>query len=717
MAQSDNDHGPDLWHYWRIIKKRVWVILGTTLAIAAVAIITTMRKPKVYQATAEIIIAPQAPKALGDSVEVVQLGAGGYWSDTEYYSTQLRILTSFSLAREAVLRFSLQNDVRLVGERGSRGDSEIIDDATEELRGRILVTPVKDSHVFAIAVRGTNRELAVELANDVALVYIDQNLAVKREVTSKAKGWVSKLLDDARHGLDSSETALYAYKKDKNILSISLEDQKNKISKALDAFSTALTDARRRHIELQARRKAVGALVKGDIAKAPSSFVVDSPLIDKLRATYLEEQSKLAGLEERYGPKHTDVVIAQARVKASLGNLQQAADALLKSMDAEIGALQDAEARYADEVAGLTKEAFELGKQEIEYKRLSRDAANAEQVYTQLLKRLNENGLQAQDGANNVRLLDEARLPDVPVEPNLRLAALLGLALGLSLGMVLSFSLEYLDRTVKSQEDIDQLLGLPFLGIVPTVDHLTQADRAWPEMHVFNQPKSTVAECCRVVRTNVLFCSPDKPLKTMIVTSPGSVEGKSMNVLHLGIVMAQSGQRTLLVDTDMRRPRLHKTLRCSNERGVSELIVGDGDIDAAIKSTEVPNLFLLPCGPIPPNPAELLQTERFAALVAALGQRFDRVIFDSPPILAVTDAAILSRVLDGTVLVARSGRTSREALARGHQMLGNVNARVIGVVLNDVNLHNPHYAHYYSYYFEKYAEASAAAMPSGPSGS
>ena len=293
---------------------------------------------------------------------------------------------------------------------------------------------------------------------------------------------------------------------------------------------------------------------------------------------------------------------------------------------------------------------------------------------------------------------------------------MLGLALGLSLGLALTFGLEYLDRTVKNQEDLDALLGLPFLGIIPTVDHIVQSERERPEMHVFTHPKSNVAECCRVVRTNVLFCSPDRPLKTMVVTSAGSAEGKTMNVLHLGIAMAQSGQRTLIVDSDMRRPRLHRTLRCSNERGLSGLIVGEGDIDGAVKSTEVPNLFLLPCGPIPPNPAELLQTERFGALARQLAEKFDRVIFDSPPILAVTDAAILARVVDGTVLVVRAGRTSREAVTRGHQALSNVQSRLVGVVLNDVNLRNPHYAHYYSYYHQKYVDPSPAPAVTGEPG-
>jgi capsular exopolysaccharide synthesis family protein len=221
-----------------------------------------------------------------------------------------------------------------------------------------------------------------------------------------------------------------------------------------------------------------------------------------------------------------------------------------------------------------------------------------------------------------------------------------------------------------------------------------------------------------VVRTNILFCGAARPLNRLLVTSSNPLEGKTMTVLNLGAVMAQSGQRTLIIDTDMRRPRLHKALGMSNEHGISRLILGEDDFDSAIKSTDVPKLSLLPCGPLPPNPAELLQTERFAAIVEQLARRFDRLIFDSPPILAVTDAAVLSRVLDGVVLVARAGRVTHDALARGRGHLAAVNANVVGVILNDVDLANPHYGEYYGYKWRYYGQepAPGSSGPSGPSG-
>ncbi len=371
---------------------------------------------------------------------------------------------------------------------------------------------------------------------------------------------------------------------------------------------------------------------------------------------------------------------------------------MIRALDAEIKSLMQAEARYSAEVDTLSAEALDLNQREIEYHRLKRAQLNAEQAYTVLLKRLTESGLQEQDLGNNIRPLDTAEVPTEPVEPRLKQTAVFGLVLGVMLALALAFLLEVMDRTVRSQEDIEVGIGLPFLGMMPSVPEPqgTMAN-AVRELHIMQHPNSTAAECLRVVRTNILFCSAARPLKSILVTSSNPLEGKTMTVVNLGVAMAQSGQRTLLIDTDMRRPRLHKILGVPNEHGLSRLILGDDDLDSAIKSTELAKLSVLPCGPLPPNPAELLQTDRFVALVHTLGLRFDRLIFDSPPVLAVTDAAVLSRALSGVILVARAARVTHDALARARHHLHAVDAHIVGVVLNDVDLTNPHYTAYYGY--------------------
>lgn len=710
---SGPDSGLDLRYYWTVIKKRRWIIVGTMVVVTALAIVVTMQRPKIYTAAATVVVDPQAPRVLGaHSVEVVPLGSGNSWVQTDYYNTQHDIITSRSLARQTVRKFQLHRDPRLVPRPPpAASEDDLVDMAAARVQGRVSARLKKDSRIFVISVRDTDPKLAAELANHVADTYIEQNLAVKHDVTSKARGWVAKQLDEARSELDRSETALIAYKENNNILSVSLEDRLNMLSKALETFHGALTEAQKARIDLQVRRRAVAQLLSGDVVHASSSLIPESSPIGGLRTLYLEERRKLRALEERYGPKHPEVVAQKTRVDAALADLKAEAQSTMKAMDAEISAFRDAEQKYSAEIERLTQETFELNKRAKEYKRLSREAESAEANYQQLLRRLTESGLQAQDHSNNIRLLDEARAPRRPVEPNLRTSAVLGLSIGLMLALALAFFVEFLDRSVKSQEDIESAVGLPFLGLVPSVDPDEASGGNQPELYIARHPTSTVAECCRVVRTNILFCSPDKPLSTLVVTSSNPVEGKTMTVVNLGIVMAQSGHRTVLVDTDMRRPRLHKALGASNENGVSRVILGEADLDSAIKTTEVPNLFLLPCGPIPPNPAELLQTEKFTALMETLRSRFDRVIFDSPPVLAVTDAVVLSRLVDGAVLVVRAGRTSRDAVTRAKRSIRGVNGNIVGVVLNDVNLKNPHYSYYYNYYQYKYHEAPAAASP------
>jgi capsular exopolysaccharide synthesis family protein len=289
------------------------------------------------------------------------------------------------------------------------------------------------------------------------------------------------------------------------------------------------------------------------------------------------------------------------------------------------------------------------------------------------------------------------------VKPNVPLLFLFSVALGLVGGLSLAFGLEYMDDTVSSQAEIEERLGLPFLGLLPAIPEDIAPDPLSRDLHMHRHPNSSVAECCRAIRTNLLFMSPDKPFRTMLVSSSGPREGKSTAVISLGVTMAQSGSRVLIVDTDMRRPRLHKAFGVPNDLGVSSLVVGEGSLDAAVKSTEVANLFVLPCGPIPPNPAELLHTGAFKDLLKSVSAKFDRVILDSPPIGPLTDAVILGTQVDGVVLVLKAGETSREMVKRTARALIDVKARMFGVVLNQADLADPRYGQYY-YAYQHYGQ-------------
>jgi len=296
-------------------------------------------------------------------------------------------------------------------------------------------------------------------------------------------------------------------------------------------------------------------------------------------------------------------------------------------------------------------------------------------------------------------------VPGGPVRPkpiqNLGIAIIAGLGGGIAL----AFLIEALDNTLKTQADVESLLGVPVLGLIPVIgskqdvkdEKKEDADRS-RDLGVLLDPKSLAAECCRSIRTNILFMSPDHPIRTMVVTSPSPQEGKTTTAANLAITMAEAGGRVLIVDTDLRRPRLHKSFGVPNQVGVSTVIVGETTLEEAIKRSEVPNLDVLTCGPVPPNPAELLHTAKFAKMLDSLKERYDRIILDSPPTSAVTDPVVLGNIADGVILVVKGGRTTRDAASHAQRQLGSANARLLGVIVNEIDFSNPAYGYQYYYY-------------------
>jgi polysaccharide biosynthesis transport protein len=293
------------------------------------------------------------------------------------------------------------------------------------------------------------------------------------------------------------------------------------------------------------------------------------------------------------------------------------------------------------------------------------------------------------------------------------------------LALGLAMLLEVLDSTVKDQDDIERKIGLSFLGLIPSIEPGAKESSGTvspppavaalvrsgsKDLYVLSHPKSAVAECCRAIRTNLLFMTPDKPAKKLLVTSAGSQEGKTTTAVNLAITLAQSGLRVLIVDTDMRRPRLHKAFGIpASSNGLSRAILGEVAVLDQVRETGIPNLSLLPCGATPPNPAELLHAERFRRIADELAGAFDRVIFDSPPIGPVTDAAILARMTDGTIIVAKFGETSKDGLTRARRLLVDGGVNVLGCILNDLDLsHGTKYGYYGAKYGYYYAEDEAS---------
>ena len=367
----------------------------------------------------------------------------------------------------------------------------------------------------------------------------------------------------------------------------------------------------------------------------------------------------------------------------------------------------------AARIARAEKQAQQLSKLQIDYNRLRRARDHNEKLYTYLLERTKETDLQRMLRVNNIRVLDHPKLPEFPVKPRVPLMLLLGAFAGLGFGIAVAVGRNLLDRTIKIPDDIEDELGETCLGVLPNFEAPGSRDPKYggkkrkrgrepdfkPELIVHTDPTSSVAEAARAIRTNLMFMSPDKPFSTILVTSAAPREGKTTVACSIAAAIAQVGLRVCLVDCDLRRPRIHKVFGMTADVGVTTALLGEVPVQDSIFETDADNLSVMPAGPIPPNPAELFHSEKFRSLLNKLQEDFDRVVIDSSPLLPVTDATVLSTLVDATVLVVRAAVTRREAATRAVRSLADVSSKTVGMVLNafDFHRHDYKYSHYYGY--------------------
>ncbi len=705
--------------YLRVIARRRWLLLAFTAVVVSAVGFYMLRQPKIYQATASLIIDSSAPKYLDNNQvqEVVESGTGTYWYNKEHYETQYKVIVSRAVSKRVVEKLGLENDLAFLG-LGKITDAAMLKealahaDAVAVLQSKIKVQPVKDSRLIYVVVEDVDAERAALLANEVTQAYIAENLALKLRTTETASEWLEDRLKDLEQQSKTSELAVYQFKKEADMLTTSLEDRQSMVSQRLNATNLALTEVKTKIAGMKARVYAINMLRNSStddevhFAEALTA-TGDNLLIHQLKIRYASQKAECAELKERYLAAHPKLAACVDKLQSAKQDLVHELTNLVRAAETDLSEATARETNLVGLLEAAKTEAFDVNKKQIEFDRLKREADNNQRLYDLVLKRLKDIELSGLLRTSNVRVLDPARPNKVPIKPNVRLSLLVALLLGLLGGLGLAFGLERFDDSISSQAEIEEKLGLPFLGFVPTISEDVTSDLIARDLHVHRQPKSSVAECCRAIRTNLLFMSPDKPFRTMLVSSSGPQEGKSTSVISLGITMAQSGNRVLIIDTDMRRPRLHKAFGVPNDIGVSSLVVGEGSLDAAIKTTEVPGVFLLPSGPIPPNPSELFHTQAFKELIKTVSQRFDRVILDSPPIGPLTDAVILGTQVDGVVMVLKAGKTSREMVRRAARLLSDVKAKMFGVILNQVDLGDPKYGDYfyayrqYGYYYRE----------------
>jgi capsular exopolysaccharide synthesis family protein len=394
---------------------------------------------------------------------------------------------------------------------------------------------------------------------------------------------------------------------------------------------------------------------------------------------------------------------------------------LIAGVAAEVTEYQRAERGILQALEQVNQEGLELSLQEIDYTRLDRERQSKSDLYGLVMQRAAQTDLTRALRLATGRVVDRAVVPTIAVSPRVRLWVVLGAFAGLLLGILTALGIGYVDNKIRSPADLEAR-GLTLLGLLPSVGEDTslghnasvrRRDRRNEsrarDLIVHLEPRSTSAECCRTIRTNITFQSADRPLRTLAVSSAMPREGKTTVVINIATTLAQSGKRVLVIDTDLRKPRLHRAFQVPAGIGVTSVLAGEVSFEDAVQTTEVPNVKVLQCGPIPPNPSELLHTRRFSELMDNAKAMFDIVIFDTPPLGAVTDPAIIATQVDGTLLIVRANSTPRAALDASLRQLRGVSARLIGAVLNDVDLSESSYGSYYAYYRGYYEEDSTNA--------
>jgi polysaccharide biosynthesis transport protein len=718
---------------WLAIRKNWLVVALITGAVTGAVAFYTFGQTRVYEVSATILFDPSIPRPLGSQVQGTD-DSGNYWNNKEYYRTQQWVLQSMRIASQVVRELELHKDGAFVANKPA-GSAKVagpvtVEVAAQTLISRLSVEQVKDSRLTTVKLQDADPARAARILGTLVDTYAQNNLDDVFESATMAADWLRNQVGSLRGDLESSEMALHEYKKTRNILSLSLDDQSNMLRGEMSQLNNALTEVRAQREKVAARLNELMKVSAEDPTNLPDLELLQSPMLSNLRGSYLEADRKLNALRASgLGDNHPGVKKLQAEVDTAraallneIRNIQQAFTRDLAARDREIGGL-----------SGLYKraegQALDLNLLEIEYKRLLRAKENNEKLFGIVIERSKESDLTRMLRVNNIRVMDRPLTPKRPVSPNIPLNLMGGLAFGLALGLAVAVAREQLDRSLRSPEDVERELGLSFLGLLPQVG-LGPAEQGTyrsrrrqrgqkaddqstpPELFVYNHPASGTAEAARAIRTNILFTSPDRPFHALLVTSAGPSEGKTTVACSVAITMAQAGQRVVLVDCDLRRPRIHRVFGRTNDLGLTNALL-DPQLEGAIaRETEIDNLSVVPTGPIPPNPAELLQSAAFAALLSRLRERYDRVVLDSPPLVPVTDAAILSTLVDGTLLVVRASRTTRELARRAVRALRDVSGRIVGVVLNAVDLESRNYG-YYQYYQYKHDGYGPLEPPKG----
>lgn len=590
----------------------------------------------------------------------------------------------------------------------------------EQLEGKISLSPYeKSSSVLNLRATANTPEQAQALANVGADIYIKKVTEMKRTELKQGLEFIKQQMEQLEEKAQGTEQALSDFRDREGLIFTTSGTASAGLIERLGNMQSELLKTENDIELVKSQLQSIEELISEKKKHAQSSSVTElSPQIDQLQERLIGLQLELHTKLETLTEKDQEVIAVQKKIDVMQKQLKTEFDRLLKgpgvtsfdpiselqslmqqfiTLNVQSKGLERKAALVTERIDRFKGEHPELVSKQIELNRLERRARVYEQTYATLMSKYEDMRLIEQMKTSGLKIIDPAPLPKSPIRPNKRWTLIFGGILGLFLGIAFAFLLEYLENTIRTPDDVAQHLELPVLGIVPQFAAARGAKT--PPVIMQGDPKSAPAEAYRSLRTNLLSSGLGNPLKAIAVVSAGPSEGKTITVINLGMALAQAGQNVLLVDADLRRPALHRVFHTDRHRGLSTVLAGESTIDQAVVKTDVPHLSVLASGELPANPSEMLGSVEMKDLISHVREQYDMVLFDSAPVLGMTDGVVLASETDGTVLVIQTGEATRKALKMTVAQLEQVGAQVYGVVLNNVDVRRDRYYDYYYYYY------------------
>jgi capsular exopolysaccharide synthesis family protein len=705
------------------------IALTVFVLTTAAVMIQGYSNVRLFQAQARLLIEEERSVA----VPGLNDANNAYYEDPEpYFKTQYRILKGRDLTRRVIKALHLETvpefnggakppatpltavrdlKAKVLGlvrpaPQPAAGEPRKLDETSDEAAlvdafiGRVNVAPITDSRLVDVQFTGTDPAFAAKAVNALVDTYVAQNLELKQQGTRDQLDWLQGELSRQQEKVQDSDRALAEYRARENAMS--LDDKNNVVQSRLNSLNDQYVKAKATRIEKESLYNQVKQM---QASAAPDAIpaVANSPQVQQVKLRIQKLQQDKANLSQRYGEKWPAVQQVNADLADAQQQLHLEATRALESIKNEYETAKLQEQIFSQNLDAAKNEVQDLSSKSISYNVMEREAKSNQAVYDALLQHEKELQIASNSHTNNVRVIDHAEVPKAPITPTGRRTWLLSLAIGLVAAVAVAYGLDYMNDTIKTPEDVARHLKLPFLGLVPSV----RGDKH-PVLASSHAPHD-FSESFRSLRTAILSKYAGDGTKIMVVTSAQPLEGKTTTACNIAMALAYGGARVLLIDADMRRPGLHRPLRLTNERGLSQVLIGQARVRDVIQRTVDPNLLAITAGRTPPNPSELLSSERMKTLLANLAHGpFDWIVIDTPPVLAVTDAVVLAPLVSGVTFVIGAEMTRRRLAERAVETIVASHPKLVAVVLNKVDFarNKYYYSRYYGHQYKNYyAEA------------